>query len=108
MADDTYNFDAENYRLVGVRSRRVIMLGDAVKIRVLRADLKRKQLDYELVAHKDYHTGRKRYASLQAASSSRARNEALAKTGRRRKREAKDEEREKKIVPSGNIRDGGL
>ena len=26
MADDTYNFDAENYRLVGVRSRRVIML----------------------------------------------------------------------------------
>ncbi len=58
MADDTYNFDAENYRLVGVRSRRVIMLGDAVKIRVLRADLKRKQLDYELVAHKDYHTGK--------------------------------------------------
>ncbi|MDE7134726.1 MAG: VacB/RNase II family 3'-5' exoribonuclease, partial [Rikenellaceae bacterium] len=58
MTDDTYNFDQENYRLVGVRSRRVIMLGDAVRVRVLRADLKRKQLDYELVSHKDYATGR--------------------------------------------------
>ncbi len=57
MTDDTYNFDQENYCLVGVRSRRVIMLGDAVRVRVLRADLKRKQLDYELVSHKDYATG---------------------------------------------------
>lgn len=51
IADDTYNFDSENYRLVGVSSSRIITLGDPVRISVIRADLKRKLLDYNLVSH---------------------------------------------------------
>ncbi|MFI3261920.1 MAG: ribonuclease R [Rikenellaceae bacterium] len=49
--DDSYNFDAENYRLVGSQSSRIITLGDSVSIKVVRADLKRKLLDFELLTH---------------------------------------------------------
>ncbi|MFI3267454.1 MAG: ribonuclease R [Rikenellaceae bacterium] len=49
--DDSYNFDAENYRMIGSQSSRIITLGDSVKIKVVRADLKRKLLDFELISH---------------------------------------------------------
>lgn len=57
IPDDTYSFDAENYRLVGLGKKRIITLGDAVRVRVVRADLKRKLLDYELVQHTDLAKG---------------------------------------------------
>lgn len=49
MKDDQYSFDAENYRMVGRRTGRVYNLGDTVNIIVRRADLVKKQLDFELV-----------------------------------------------------------
>ena len=58
MLDDQYIFDNENYRLIGLNKKRILTLGDAVKVRVLRADLRRKQLDYELVAHTDLARGK--------------------------------------------------
>lgn len=49
LTDDTYVFDEESYRLVGRNNGRTFTLGDEVRIRVLRANLSRKQLDYELI-----------------------------------------------------------
>ncbi|MFI3266102.1 MAG: S1 RNA-binding domain-containing protein, partial [Rikenellaceae bacterium] len=49
---DYYVFDAENYCVVGNRTKISYTLGDKVRIRVRRADLQRKQLDFELVASK--------------------------------------------------------
>lgn len=49
IRDDFYVFDEENYRAVGKRSGRVFQLGDKVKIIVKRADLVKKQLDFEMV-----------------------------------------------------------
>ena len=46
---DWYQFDEEKYETRGKASGRVFHLGDAVKIRVLRANLEQKILDYELV-----------------------------------------------------------
>ena len=49
MKDDSYTFDADNYRMVGRRTGRIYSLGDPVNIIVRRADLVKKQLDFEFV-----------------------------------------------------------
>ncbi len=49
IADDFYEFDEENFSLVGRRYGRVFQLGDPVKIRIVRANLAKKQLDFEFV-----------------------------------------------------------
>lgn len=46
--DDYYVFDEKNYCIVGESRGRVYRLGDALKIRVKRADVEKKQLDFEL------------------------------------------------------------
>lgn len=56
MSGDFYAFDAEAYAVKGKASGRIFTLGDPVRIRVARADLARKQLDFEMVASYDFHT----------------------------------------------------
>lgn len=51
IPEDNYTFDSDNYRLVGTRRARIITLGDPVKIKVLRTDLKRKLIDFEIISH---------------------------------------------------------
>lgn len=48
LDDDFYILDEKNYRLVGRRTKREYRLGQAVTIRVARANLERKQLDFAL------------------------------------------------------------
>ena len=45
---DFFDFDEENYRLVGRRTRQIYYLGDEVKIRVKAASLEQKLLDFEI------------------------------------------------------------
>ena len=49
LDDDYYTFDDKNYCLVGRRYRRKYQLGDEVTVRVARANLDKKQLDFVLV-----------------------------------------------------------
>ncbi len=49
IKSDYFEFDQDNYRIVGKRTKVVYRLGDAVKIRVKKANLEQKLLDYELV-----------------------------------------------------------
>ncbi|MBQ8774134.1 MAG: VacB/RNase II family 3'-5' exoribonuclease, partial [Muribaculaceae bacterium] len=49
LADDYYDFDEKNYSLVGRRNNTRYRLGDNVKVKVARANLERKQLDFVLV-----------------------------------------------------------
>ncbi len=49
LADDFYDFDEKNYCLVGRRHNNRYRLGDAVTVRVARANLDRKQLDFVIV-----------------------------------------------------------
>ena len=46
---DFFDFDEENYRIVGKHTRKVFRLGDKVRIRVKSANLEQRLLDYELV-----------------------------------------------------------
>lgn len=49
LDDDFYEFDEKNYCLRGRRKKRTYNLGDPLKIKVARANLERKQLDFALV-----------------------------------------------------------
>lgn len=53
LADEFYVFDEEEYAAVGTRSGRKFVLGDRVRIRVKGADLRLKQLDFEMVGSYD-------------------------------------------------------
>ncbi|MDD6977714.1 MAG: ribonuclease R [Prevotellaceae bacterium] len=49
LDDDYYDFDERNYCLVGRRYHHKFQLGDPVRIRVARANVERRQLDFEIV-----------------------------------------------------------
>ena len=49
LEDDYYEFDEKNYCLRGRRKHRIYRLGDPIRIKVARANLERKQLDFALV-----------------------------------------------------------
>ena len=48
LDDDYYEFDERNYQLLGRRRHRRYTLGDPIRIRVARANLDKKQLDFAL------------------------------------------------------------
>ena len=45
MTDDYYEFDEQNYRIVGKRNKRMISLGDKVTVRVKATDIDRRTID---------------------------------------------------------------
>ena len=49
IMDDFYEFDEEEYMIVGRHSGRRFEIGDEVKIEVINANLSRRQLDFKLV-----------------------------------------------------------
>ena len=48
LDDDYYDFDEKNYCLMGRRRHHVYQLGDPIRIKVAKANLERKQLDFTL------------------------------------------------------------
>ena len=53
LSDEFFVFDEEEYAAVGTRSGRKFVLGDKVRIKVKGADLRLKQLDFEMVGSYD-------------------------------------------------------
>ena len=49
LADDYYEFDERNFCLIGRRSRKRYALGDKVRIRVERANIEKRQLDFSII-----------------------------------------------------------
>jgi ribonuclease R len=49
LDDDFYEFDEKNYCLRGHRNKKEYRLGDPIKIKVARANLERKQLDFAMI-----------------------------------------------------------
>lgn len=50
MLDDYYHFDEERYHIIGERTNRQYKLGDTVKIRVLDANVMKRNIDFELIS----------------------------------------------------------
>lgn len=93
LADDFYDFDEKNYCLTGRRKNVRYRLGDNVRVKVVRANLERKQLDFVLVDERlerpgEDHLG-KNVSVAQALASKPAkkkkRNDTKRKTRTRRK-----------------------
>jgi ribonuclease R len=49
MDDDFYEFDEKNYRIIGKRNKRMITLGDQVRVIVSDTDIDRRTIDLEFV-----------------------------------------------------------
>ncbi len=49
MIDDYYHFDENKLTLTGERNRKVYKIGEPVKVRVINANISRRQIDFELV-----------------------------------------------------------
>ncbi|MFI3305907.1 MAG: ribonuclease R [Rikenellaceae bacterium] len=49
LGDDYFQFDEQNYEFVGRSTREVFTLGDAVRVRIKRADLDKRMLDFSLI-----------------------------------------------------------
>lgn len=54
LEDDFYEFDEENYCIVGRHHRKIYQLGDKINIRVAKANLAAKQLDFILADKADF------------------------------------------------------
>ena len=48
LDDDYYEFDENNYQLVGRRHHNKYMLGDPIRIQVAKANIEKRQLDFVL------------------------------------------------------------
>lgn len=49
MQDDYYEFDEQNFRIIGKRNKKMISLGDRVNVRVIDTDIDRRIIDFEFV-----------------------------------------------------------
>ncbi len=93
LADDFYDFDEKNYCLTGRRKNVRYRLGDNVRVKVVRANLERKQLDFVLVDERLERPGEdllgKNVSVAQALASKPAKkkkhNDTKRKTRTRRK-----------------------
>jgi len=47
LSDDYYEFDEKNMRLIGSKNKKMITLGDKVKVRVVNTDIDRRTIDLE-------------------------------------------------------------
>jgi ribonuclease R len=59
MTDDYYYLDEPSHSLIGQRTKRRYRLGDKVKVKVIRVDLQRRQLDFRRVVDEKASRGRK-------------------------------------------------
>lgn len=49
ITDDFYQFDEANFRIVGLRNKKMITLGDGIQVRVIGTDVDRRTIDLEIV-----------------------------------------------------------
>ena len=49
LMDDSYFHEAKSHSIIGMRTGRTFQLGDNVKIKVIKANLVAKQLDFKIV-----------------------------------------------------------
>jgi ribonuclease R len=50
LIDDFYEYDKDNYRIIGRKSKKMYTFGDAVTVRVKEANLARRSIDFALVS----------------------------------------------------------
>ena len=93
LNDDYYDFDKENYRIIGQKNKKMFTFGDKVVVRLKETNLARRSMDFYLVSDS---TGRAMEAGLSRSRSSAGRpnrEERVPKRADRRKRTEKAEQK---------------
>ena len=49
MGDDYYNYDEENFCVLGERTKKMYKIGDSVRIKVVNVDIDRKEIDFKIL-----------------------------------------------------------
>ena len=49
LGDDFYKLDAKTYSIIGEKTKKTYTLGQKIKVKLVSADLDRRQMDYEIV-----------------------------------------------------------
>ena len=65
---DFFQFDDQRFEIFGLRTGRRMTLGDAVRVRVRRADLMKRQLDFELLPDEGSETVEEKLASSEVGA----------------------------------------
>jgi ribonuclease R len=61
LEDDYYKFEEKNRRLVGRHTRKILKLGDRVKVQLIRVNKEERKIDFNLITEKkDFKKSRKR------------------------------------------------
>ena len=121
ISSDYFEFDQDRYRIVGKRSKVVYNLGDAVRIRVKKANLDQKLLDFELVetgnedrlgkdgdageGHPYFSEGHS-YSGEEQTDSGKDQSRASGKNARKEKIRKAIRESKRKASKSGKSKDG--
>lgn len=50
MSDDYYNYDEENFCVLGERTKKMYRVGDPVRIKVVNVDIDRKEIDFKILS----------------------------------------------------------
>lgn len=102
LVDDFYDLDERNYRLVGRRHGNSYRLGDKIRVKVARANLEKKQLDFAIVDPRinrpDEDAIGKTVTVAQALNQSQAKAASRHTGSRKAAREAKKADKEKKAT----------
>jgi ribonuclease R len=83
---DYYDYDKAGHTLTGRRSGEVFRLGDPVRVRVVRVDLDRRQLDLRLVRHETRRRGESRRSDRAPSEIDRKRDFEPGRRGGSRQR----------------------
>lgn len=85
LKDDYYEYDADNYRLVGQRKGRLISFGDAVRVTVKATDIQNRSIDLQLDAIGEESFRNMSKEGKFVHSSRRTNNQSNKRGGRRRR-----------------------
>lgn len=102
LADDYYDFDEKNHSLIGRRHNNRYRLGDEVKVKVARANLDKKQLDFVMVddlgrlENPDKSVGRPEGADRPSKRSHNHKPKAKAQRGGQPQQEESSQSKKKK------------
>ncbi|MCK8491663.1 ribonuclease R [Spirosoma sp. RP8] len=92
LSDDFYEFDKDNYRIIGQRNKKMYTFGDQVEVRVKETNLARRSMDFVLTSDKagfaptsssDRRSGRR--SDERPAKTSSRRKESTAAKGENRR-----------------------
>lgn len=95
LLDDYYEFDERNFCLVGRRFHKHYGLGDKVRIRVERANLERRQLDFSLIGDDGKPVDHISAQDVQAAQGGKAKADKFKKFSKRGRKKGSGSKRRK-------------